>query len=407
MRIALFLLVLAEGLFLSAHAQNDTVNPAGLYYRARKHALEGEYELGHRLCVKILNSDPHHHDARVLIARMHMWAGEYVDARKALVTTLNMAPEYKPALLAMADLESWSGNREKALKYLQKGRASYPEDSVFRKRMHHLQKAAENQNEPAKRAGAPGTGSFPNRLGFRTYYAFHREPGLYRRINTGIEYQRKTDAGVFIGRINFADMVLKTETVLETQVSRQYQVTAYPFFGENSYGYLDYGYARDVMFPSHRAGAEYYQGLPAGFEISAGMRYLDFNNGKTRSRAVSYTAYLGKYYHNYWFAFRPFFTNLSSGSTKSYNIEIRRYFAKGQNYFTIIAGTGFVPDNPLNHDPGVSYPDLQKKHIAAGFKGFIVHRIGLHLLLEYRREQYRQQSLRNGFRIKMDMAYAF
>lgn len=246
-----------------------------------------------------------------------------------------------------------------------------------------------------------------NKISSRFFYDYYEEPWLQQRVITGIAYHRSTDLGTVIGKWNFSDFIQEDESFMEKDVSRQLELTAYPKFSEKAYGYANYGYSRDPLFPLHRAGIEIYRTLPLDFEVSLGCRFLQIDNPQTSRAIFAYTGYVGKYYNNFWFAFRPFFTEGPHGLAKAYNFETRYYFNNGKNYFSLQAGSGLVPDNPLNYQDHVSNNELKKNHIGAGFKGFIMEYFELELKAEYRRDEYQSKKYRNALRGNVSIGYVF
>lgn len=247
----------------------------------------------------------------------------------------------------------------------------------------------------------------PNKIAFRFLYDYYEEPWLQQRVITGIAYHHTSDMGTVIGRWNFSDFILENESFLEKEVSQQLELTAYPKFSEKAYGYFNYGYSPDPLFPLHRSGIELFHALPMDFEASLGGRFLYINNPQNSREIIAYTGYIGKYYGNFWFAFRPFFTEGPHGLAESYNVETRYYFNNGKNYVSVQAGSGLVPDNPLNYQDPVSRNDLKKNHIAAGFKGFISKSFELELRAAYRRDQYQSGKYRDALRGNVSIGYVF
>ena len=113
----------------------------------------------------------------------------------------------------------------------------------------------------------------------------------------------------------------------------QFELDLYPRITKGFYAYLNGGYSSSSIFPKYRLGGELYKSLPFSFEISAGIRYLDFSS----TQVYIYTGYLGKYYKNYWFSFRPFFTLKPSGVSFTGIWIVRRYLEDAENYiYTLI-----------------------------------------------------------------------
>ena len=106
--------------------------------------------------------------------------------------------------------------------------------------------------------------------------------------------------------------------------------------------------ANDSVFPGEKYGAEVYFKLPAGFELSGGIRYQKFAKSTTY-----YTTSIGNYFKDYWFSFRMFFTpktdsvvtdvTLKNASITSI-VSIRKYYGDGNNFAGIKFIRGQSPD---------------------------------------------------------------
>jgi YaiO family outer membrane protein len=116
-----------------------------------------------------------------------------------------------------------------------------------------------------------------------------------------------------IARVNRADRF--------SLVSYQTELDFYPHFRSGTYGYLNAGYSADAnLYPKYRLGAELFQSLKKGFEVSGGYRRLSFGSG-----VDIYTFSVGKYYRNWLFTTRGFVTPGSPGTSGTALISAR-YF---------------------------------------------------------------------------------
>ncbi len=114
----------------------------------------------------------------------------------------------------------------------------------------------------------------------------------------------------------------------------------YPKFSKKFYGYLNYGFSEDAIYPRHRAGTELYWNLPKALEVSAGMRYLAFANSST----TILTGSVGWYKGNYYLSLRPYVTPTGQSTGVSGNVLGRRYFKHKLNYLGASLGVGYAPE---------------------------------------------------------------
>ena len=167
---------------------------------------------------------------------------------------------------------------------------------------------------------------FRNRLGGEVEFTWFDERDPWQLIS--LEYLRRGTPGVLVARVNYANRFDLS--------GLQYEVDVYPLIGERAYAYLNYGYSSDALFPEHRVGGEYFQGLPGGWEVSAGVRHLRFDESVTL-----YTGSIGKYWGNNWLSFRPWVRSLDGELSTSGRLSYRHFGPAGrEDYWQVSVGTG-------------------------------------------------------------------
>lgn len=150
-----------------------------------------------------------------------------------------------------------------------------------------------------------------------------------------LELKRQMPFGALILRLNQADRFNLS--------GQQFEIEAYPKITETLYAYLNAGFSSSAgLFPRSRYGGEIYKGWPQAIESSLGFRLLSFDS----SQVMIYTAYLGKYYGDYWFAYRHYQVPQNIGIANSGQILVRRYFA--EDYLTFKLGLGVSPDEDVS-----------------------------------------------------------
>ncbi len=167
---------------------------------------------------------------------------------------------------------------------------------------------------------------FQNRIGVRTELTWFDVLDPWRLVS--VEATRRGAAGALLFRVNYAQRF--------DLDGFQYEIDAYPLIGDRGYAYLNYGYSDDPLFPKHRFGAEIFQGLTGGWEVSAGVRHLQFDEEVTL-----FTGSIGKYWGNRWLAFRPYFRSKDGELSASGRLSLRRYGDGGrEDYWEVAVGGG-------------------------------------------------------------------
>lgn len=332
----------------------EKINLDVLFKKARTASFQGNRKQAREICKYILEKKPGYHDVRVFLGRLYSWDKEYDSARKELKKVLTDKPNHIDALSALIDVENWTDNLYLALKYCNQGLRIYPNNESFRMkkarilvRMEDFKAASESINQlleanPSHKEALQlleriqfSTQQYELSLRYR-FDKFDRgeiDFGPWHFLT--FELLRKLVLGSIIGRVNYASRNFGSRTVTGTQ----FELDAYPKIIKGIYGYLNAGYSSSSVFPKYRLGGELYRSFLRSFEVSLGIRYLDFSG----SSVLIYTGNLGKYYKNYWFSFRPFVTSKSTGISFSGIFLMRRYFADADNYLTLLIGFGSTP----------------------------------------------------------------
>lgn len=326
---------------------------AQTYDEARKLAFDGQRAKARQLCKAILASG-FNSDVALLLGRTYAWDGQYDSSRVVLTEVLKQKPGNTEALDALADVEYWSANYSKAIDYCDEALQKDSTDENFLLKKARIQHSSKNydgavetlkkllQINPSNAEALKKLQEFrPDALknAIKLNYVLEYFDGAFNRDpwQMGIvSLSRKTKFGSVIGRVNLASRFGTT--------AAQYEVDAWPRISENNYGYLNYGFSRNTIFPHDRLGFEWYHNFPKAFEGSAGMRMLFFSS----SSVDIYTATIGKYLGNYWISLRSFVTPGGTGTSVSGLLQIRRYFSDPENYLGFRVGYGVSPDDNRN-----------------------------------------------------------
>lgn len=350
--------------FLLLSGLSDFVQ-AQTFEEARNYAFNGEREKARSICRKIL-SEGYNSDVALLMGRTYAWDGKYDSARVVLQNVLVKKPGNMEAYDALSDVEFWADNNDKAIEYCDEALKIEPESSSFTLKKARILFSEEKYDnavsvlEDFLHKKYSGNGEIIKKLDeyrlellknkFRIAYTFDYFDKEFNRDPwqlIAFSYGRKTKLGTVIARVNYARRF--------GGQGIQYELDAYPKLGENSYGYLNYGFSSDGLFPKNRYGAEWYHNFPHAFEGSIGFRLLDFGS----SGVDIYTATFGKYVSNYWISLRSYVTPDPSGTSVSGALSARRYFSDSENYIGLKLSYGVSPDD--NRKPIDSEKNLTLK----------------------------------------------
>jgi len=154
------------------------------------------------------------------------------------------------------------------------------------------------------------------------------QPGWFES-QVALKYQ--TAGGPVIARFSHANRFGLDSSLVE--------IDAYPRLRKGLYAYLNVGWSPDKkLYPENRFGAELFQSLPHGMELSGGLRSLGFT-----SRVNVYTGSVSKYHGRWLVTARTYLTPDSTGDSYSLQFQGRRYFGDDVSYFGLRYGTGRAP----------------------------------------------------------------
>jgi YaiO family outer membrane protein len=386
MKGAFFLfIVMLMTTMIYAQVDTSSMSADDLFTIARGKAFNGEREEARRLCKLALEKNPNYLEIAVFMGRTYSWDGKRDEARKVFKEVLEKEPAHIEATLAIADVELWDDKPLEALVYLDKCLATYPNnyDLLFKKakalvnakrddealmvlgRAIEIQPGSKECNDLKQSIKSPKLKHTITVNGAADYYSSYYDPMYY----SSIQFGTITKLGSLIGRVNYAHRF--------GDDGIQPEVDFYPTLWKGAYGYFNYGFTTSDLFSRHRVGAEIFQKLPKSFEISYGLRYLNFGPG---SNVTIYTASVGWYYKSYWFSARTYITPSEGTYSRSLNFTARKYFKDANNYLSMIVGGGFSPDarriqTNAGLDAGNNIYFLKSQKVGLGFQKSVRYNI--------------------------------
>jgi len=315
---------------------------------ARKLAFSGERAKALTLLEEYLHREPGDTDALTFYGTVLSWEVRYEDARRALRAVLARYPDHEDALAALTNVELWAGNSSLAEELAATALVKRPQDTgLLMARAQALQKLGRNAEaigaldqllaiDPDQpQAAVMRADLLESRRRWETmldqdYEWFSDGRGAWNETEVSLKRGAER-AGSVIVRFSHVNQFPFSSNLME--------VDAYPVIRKGTYAYLNAGWSPDgVLFSRYRAGAELYQSLPHGIEVSGGYRRLGFS-----SPVNIYTGSISKYLQAWMFGFRTYVNPVSAGDSESRQFSARRYFGDGLSYVSLLYGTGAAP----------------------------------------------------------------
>jgi tetratricopeptide (TPR) repeat protein len=324
-RLLPVMVLLWAALVPRALAQEDSLK------RARDLAFNMHRAEALALLEDYLRQTPADTDARTFYGIVLSWEGRYDEARHELETVLERYPEHGDALPALINVELWSNHPDRAEELARHALAKRPNDTALlmseARALDSLERPNDaldvlhklldvDPNQPEARSlrddlrdgGRHWEGSL-----VQSYDWFgDGQPG-WLESQVSLKY-RMAAAGTVIARFSHANRFGLDSNMVE--------IDAYPTLRKGLYAYLNVGWSPDKrLYPGNRFGAELFQSLPHGMEVSGGLRSLGF-----ASRVNVYTGSVSKYHSRWLLTARTYLTPGSPGDSYSLQFQGRRYF---------------------------------------------------------------------------------
>lgn len=353
-QIYIFLIITLFSVSFQMTGQEKTYagDPDISFKTARDLAFNDNRKQAQDTLLHILTKYPDYHDVREFLASTYAWDGDYKKSRTEFQKILGKDTHRKTTWVAAIKNEMWADFPFLALKLCKKALKKFPNDTEIL----DLQKSAQESTMiPTATAGGVQTVSskIPNDSITKESDSALRKTvrnntiGVTSEINiysdvfdpmfyNAVKYARQTRYGSIIGRVNIDRRLGEYGT--------QYEIDLYPKIAKGMYAYLNFGVSGSSLFPDYRYGAEIFKSLPRSFEVSLGLRGLQYDT-TTMIYTGSVTWYNG---NNYW-SFRPYFTPGDNGLSSSGTLTYRKYRSDADNYFGINVGAGISPELNQNY----------------------------------------------------------
>ncbi|MEQ9439045.1 MAG: YaiO family outer membrane beta-barrel protein [Cyclobacteriaceae bacterium] len=389
---------------LPAALSAQDINEDSLYVTARTQAHSRQYDSAIITLRALLANHPERYDAHLLLCSIYGWQEDYDLARTAYQVLFSRYPTVE-VYQGGVRVEMWDKSWEDALILADEGLGQYPADATLTLlKAQILARLGRNEEAIAllkELTPTPQTDSLladirrlNTKHAIRIGYYQANFDQLFTPWQVGsLEYQRRTNLGPIIGRVNVARMF--------DQTGRQAEIDAYPKLAAQTYAYLNFGVSDRTIFPKTRWGAEVFQGIGSGIEISGGLRALYFDP----TAVYIYTAQISHHASSHWISGRVFLTSLQASRAASGSFTYRKYLQHSDHYFSLYADYG---NTPLQV---VSLPEMLRlttRRAAVDYvHSFMQRTLLIRLLAEYQYETYDEQRKINrwGFGVRLEKRF--
>ena len=274
-------------------------------------------------CALLLAAPASAQDDSVVRAQALARDGQYDAARADLRAVLQRDPADRDAIAALIDVELAAERPRTAKDLADDALGTAPNDGRFIEGRRRAVDALALLRPWSLSAGSSFEWIETNRSEWREYSAALR---------------RSTRAG---------PLLLKgTRAERGAVQDDQFEFEFVPRLASGTYLYLSASVAPDkLLFPEQRYAADFYQGVGAGFELSAGFRRL-----RTAADIDTYVGTVNKYVGKWVISARAFYNpDSDAASARSYHGSVRRYFGEdGASYVGGRYSHGFPREDVRN-----------------------------------------------------------
>lgn len=393
-------------------------HPDSFFIIARDLAFNGDYSKSRKICFQILDSFPDYHDAAVLIGKSFAWEQKFDSARFYLKPLVERHPENSDAITALIDVEIWSDELPSALLLLNQEILKKPEnlDYLYRRaKIYNLQgdipKARtelkgilglNSEHEEARKLLIQIEHSWNSNF-ISLDYSLETSKNPYpRQLQlSSFEYSKVLKKTTFIAGIHYGNSNINGLS------GTQIQFQAYPEIGNRMYAFLNYSHGFKSIYPKNRAAGEMYLSLAKDFEISAGLRYLQFDADSLKTNVYIITGSISKYAGNYWFSLRPYISPKVYGLSQSASLEVRRYFKDSKNFAFALISYGNTPDDPTNNINNLEKYQLSAALLKIGYQDYLTKNLLAQIRSGINMEEYQDGKIHYPFDLFVKLYYLF
>lgn len=207
---------------------------------------------------------------------------------------------------------------------------------------------------------------YRNQLGILHLQSFY-DNGTRTALVSSLQYLRRFNKGVMLGRINYGDR----------QSGNGFQAEGEIYYNHHKkyYSWLWLGWSNSLVFPRYRASYSLYHNFSNGWEGEIGFRYLRADSINIYTPVVSVAKYAG----NYWVNLRGFFNRDMNKWYQAYTLTNRFYINDQKDFAALLLGIGASPDDRSRNFMFGSLLGVTTTSITLGYQKSIRYRTVLSL----------------------------
>jgi len=379
----------------------------------RQVAWDGQYQKAREMAME-RNDYPENGDLLFLVGQTYLWDGNLGLAKERFLEVLEKSPQHLEAITGLTSIHVREGEYSEALTRAEDGLKmdNKKEDLLYykafalvelgrlneaRKQLDTLLSFNPNHKEALELKESMNSFKIPGAVGIYQSVQWYDDPHERRFYTTTVEAPIGDKNVKIIPRFNFGALQMDGNETTGSQAG----LDVYPLTGPDSYLYLHYAYSDSEIFPMHRGAVEWFKGARTGWELSAGGRYLFWEDHQYFFSA-SASKYLGQ-----WLPGLRLFYAPESDNDLAALMSLRRYLNDANNYVQVYLGYG---PNPDRTERQIDFIETSKTTRYTGGIYSIFNITGpfyFRILGEYNYEEYVSGQWRDAFLVQAGIEYKF
>lgn len=379
----------------------------------RQVAQNGNYSEARELC-REREDYKENTDIQFLEGQTYWWEGNHTEAKRTLENVLDQNPQHIDAIATLTAIEVANENYNEAIRQARKGLQleEKNEDLIYYIALANAEleqfKTASRELDtlldinPRHEKGLELKQSLdgfkiPGTIALYQTVQWFNDPFKRYLYTTTVEAPIGDKKFKIIPRLNYGILDAPAEKTSGSQAG----IDFYPLTGPVSYLYIHYAYSDTEIYPGHRSAAEWYTGIGKGWEISAGARYLYWDD-----HLYFFSASTSKYIGQWMPGMRLFYSPEEDNNISAIG-SIRRYMNDSRSYIHMYLGYGSNPDRSEKQI------ELKENLNMTRLTGGVYSIFGIggpfytRLLAEYNMEEQSPGKWRDVFMIQAGIEYKF
>jgi tetratricopeptide (TPR) repeat protein len=379
----------------------------------RQTAKNKQYREARELCMD-RDDYPENPEVLFLIGQAYFWEGNTVLAKEEFQKVINKNPRHIDAISALTSIDIAEEKYSQAIERSSEGltiQDNYEDLLYFRARAYaeisriksartdldKLLNINPEHEEGLKLKESLNSFKFPGAIGLFQSVQWNNHPDSEKLYLTIAEAPIGDRSVKIVPRFSYGFF----NTPLQNESGSQAGIAVYPLTGTLSYMYLHYAFSDSKLFPHHRAAAEWFNGINNGWEISAGARYINWNNHQV-FMSVSGSKYIGQWVSGFRLFYSPTNTNDISAI-----LSTRHYLREAKSYVQVYLSYGLNPDR---HERQIDFSSTPNNHrlTGGGYTSLLLSGLFyIRFLAEYNLQEFQNDVWHNGFLLQTGIEYKF